>query len=378
MEKNRNPIPNAPTPAMHSASIPPQHNPSSKGQPYIPNLQGPQKDQNQVNKYTASSMKMSSSFPASLPPNNSNEIRNTEGEDFMQLFQEAGLGGIAKDVGMVQDKTMKPLSESSINKRGNPDPLSNIQPSKRSKNGERGTVLGLRDFSLMVCQKVKAKGHTTHTCVADELVQEMLYPTDGRKAVQYDEKNIRRRVYDALNVLMAMGIIAKDKKELRWKGLPSNPFNEIELLARKKQELKVTIEKKREQLQELLLQQIAFKNLIHRNIRKEAEERKRGEQKSPDIHTKIPLPFIVISTSSNTIIQCEMSEDRSDVFFNFSAAFEIKDDNEILKRLQMHKAPSEMLPHLIPNHLIPYLSPDSSKSSSVEPPTGGNENGFKR
>lgn len=39
---------------------------------------------------------------------------------------------------------------------------------------------------------------------------------------QYDEKNIRRRVYDALNVLMAMEIISKEKKEIRWKGLPSH------------------------------------------------------------------------------------------------------------------------------------------------------------
>ena len=29
-------------------------------------------------------------------------------------------------------------------------------------------------------------------------------------------KNIRRRVYDALNVLMAMSIIAKEKKEIRF------------------------------------------------------------------------------------------------------------------------------------------------------------------
>ncbi len=37
-----------------------------------------------------------------------------------------------------------------------------------------------------------------------------------------DQKNIRRRVYDALNVLMAMNIISKDKKEIRWIGLPTN------------------------------------------------------------------------------------------------------------------------------------------------------------
>lgn len=46
----------------------------------------------------------------------------------------------------------------------------------------------------------------------------------------YDEKNIRRRVYDALNVLMAMDIISKDKKEIQWKGLPRTSLNDIEEL----------------------------------------------------------------------------------------------------------------------------------------------------
>ncbi len=40
--------------------------------------------------------------------------------------------------------------------------------------------------------------------------------TDGN----YDEKNIRRRVYDALNVLMAVGVIRKEKKEIVWGGWP--------------------------------------------------------------------------------------------------------------------------------------------------------------
>jgi hypothetical protein len=36
----------------------------------------------------------------------------------------------------------------------------------------------------------------------------------------HDEKNIRRRVYDALNVLEAVGILGKDKKDIRWCGWP--------------------------------------------------------------------------------------------------------------------------------------------------------------
>lgn len=46
----------------------------------------------------------------------------------------------------------------------------------------------------------------------------------------HDEKNIRRRVYDALNVLMALNIISKDKKEIKWRGLPLNYQQEYENL----------------------------------------------------------------------------------------------------------------------------------------------------
>jgi len=45
---------------------------------------------------------------------------------------------------------------------------------------------------------------------------------------QFDQKNIRRRVYDALNVLMAMNIISKEKKEIRWIGLPTNTAQECQ------------------------------------------------------------------------------------------------------------------------------------------------------
>jgi hypothetical protein len=46
---------------------------------------------------------------------------------------------------------------------------------------------------------------------------------------QYDEKNVRRRAYDVLNVLMAMDIISKDKKEIQWKGLPPSAIEKLKV-----------------------------------------------------------------------------------------------------------------------------------------------------
>ena len=91
-----------------------------------------------------------------------------------------------------------------------------------------------------VWMKVMEKQKTNYNEVADELVQEFreeaaqvrvaqgLPPTPGpgelvdesrRDNPNLDERNVRRRVYDALNVLIALGIIIKHKKEIIWKGL---------------------------------------------------------------------------------------------------------------------------------------------------------------
>ena len=85
---------------------------------------------------------------------------------------------------------------------------------------------------MKVCEKVEQKARTTYNEVADELVAEFAIeaaegPTRSAQDQAYDEKNIRRRVYDALNVLMAMNIIAKRKKEIMWKGLPATGDGDV-------------------------------------------------------------------------------------------------------------------------------------------------------
>jgi len=257
-----------------------------------------------------------------------------------------------------REKVSEDVNKTTGAKRKAPGPPKgrSKQTKKSKKKGQTGRSSkigkGLRHFSMKVCKKVEEKNVTTYNEVADELVREFAKIDDteegAEKTKSYDEKNIRRRVYDALNVLMAMDIISKHKKEIRWKGLPSNAKHDLDALQNQRLKLLSSIQEKKAHLQELLLQQIAFKNLIARNSQcEDASE-----------ETKIPLPFIIINTSNQTVIRCEMAEDRGDIFFNFSAPFEIHDDNEILKRLKLHHAPYEELPNLIPRQLIPYL-PDS-------------------
>jgi len=203
------------------------------------------------------------------------------------------------------------------------DAFSDVKRRKSEKGGK-----GLRHFSMKVCEKVQAKGSTSYNEVADELVNELTdprctSPTDQ----QYDQKNIRRRVYDALNVLMAMNIISKEKKEIRWLGLPTNSIQEANGLEQDKAKRMERIKAKTQQLQDLLLQQIAFKNLVERN--KEREKR----EGPPPPNSAIQLPFIIVNTSKKTVIDCSISNDKMEYLFNFDDTFEIHDDMEVLKRM---------------------------------------------
>lgn len=199
--------------------------------------------------------------------------------------------------------------------------------SKRRKAADK-IGKGLRHFSMKVCEKVRTKGFTSYNEVADELVAEFTAGIHGSSDnQQYDQKNIRRRVYDALNVLMAMNIISKEKKEIRWLGLPTNSIQECTALQKDKHSKLERIQQKTQQLHDLILQQISFKSLVERNKMAEA----RGVKPSPS--SAIHLPFIVVNTSDKALIDCSISNDKMEYMFNFNKKFQIYDDIDILKRM---------------------------------------------
>jgi len=274
------------------------------------------------------------------------------------------------------------------------------------------TSRGLRHFSMKVCEKVEEKGTTTYNEVADELVRELNQaeeainkaaiargevpikkkikkPTNGKSKKNHDDKNIRRRVYDALNVLMAMDIITKDKKEITWRGLPGRRVQDhlgdgsgddkrnVNGLSRRQRVQQLQdelakrqedIRRKRDCLKELMLQNVCFQNLLGRNHAREVEEMRHvsapnmcGEDAHDDKcdvkeikNEKIPLPFIIVSTDSKAVVQCEMCPERTNVSFDFSLPFEINDDNEILKKLGMGYTSREALQRSLPPDLFHY------------------------
>ncbi|XP_035920014.1 uncharacterized protein LOC118517697 [Anopheles stephensi] len=230
--------------------------------------------------------------------------------------------------------------------------------SRRQKTDKAGR--GLRHFSMKVCEKVKAKGTTTYNEVANELVaEETQNHHPGVDPATYDQKNIRRRVYDALNVLMAMKIISKEKKEIRWHGLPtSNTLHECEELEKENEKARRRIEVKQQQLLDLVQQHVALKSLIARN--KSNEER--GLVPNPS--SAVQLPFIIVNTDRKNNINCNISNDKSEYSFKFDDSFEIHDDVQILKRIglslglekgQYSEAELKKIKSMVPKSVEKYI-----------------------
>lgn len=161
------------------------------------------------------------------------------------------------------------------------------------------------------------KGKTTYNEVSNELVREYTMST-GRII---EQKNIKRRIYDAFNVLVAMNIIEKDKKEIKWVGSPE--LDNISNLRKTKSEIKERISKKREILEELKRQYELYEKLTERNIVNQ-------KYNSNEI---IRLPFVLVHTSCMDEVYCAMNEERSNFTFTFSQPFWIYDDCEIIRKI---------------------------------------------
>eukprot|EP01117_Protostelium_nocturnum_P008646 TRINITY_DN3102_c0_g1_i2.p1 TRINITY_DN3102_c0_g1~~TRINITY_DN3102_c0_g1_i2.p1 ORF type:complete len:365 (+),score=128.59 TRINITY_DN3102_c0_g1_i2:165-1259(+) len=326
-----------------------------------------------------------SEFSTPRKQNASQNQNEEEGEslhdEFMTLMRNNGMESIAKEAGVIKNGSIPSLREynqssrskdssnlvgnvkreeesasfsagrdrkhriSSLNGSDSQDSNNNeinietvevneVGPYKKRKKGSKAAddskSKGLRHFSLKVCEKVEQKKTTTYNEVADELVIDLQKEKEG----PVDEKNIRRRVYDALNVLMAMNIIAKDKKEIRWIGSPTNSKMELEILKGDLDSLIQRIKKKQLDNYDLEYQHKAYSSLLERNNQHQLNHQKDPQNVPPvDPSSQIYLPFIIVNTKNTTVIECEVSDDRSAYFFNFNLPFELHDDSEILKRM---------------------------------------------
>ncbi|KAK4342902.1 hypothetical protein RND71_038718 [Anisodus tanguticus] len=207
-----------------------------------------------------------------------------------------------------------------------------ISGMEKLKKGSKIVGGGLRQYSIMVCKKVEDKGRITYSEVADEIIAEFM-ATESNSSVllnESDEKNIRRRVYDSLNVLMALDIIERDRKEIRWKGLPNSDARDMEETKKRHVELMAKIGKKAAYLKDLEEQLASLQNLKLRNeqLLKSTSGPSQG----------FSLPFILVQTAPHAMVEVEISEDMQLVHFDFnSVPFSLHDDAYVLKLMRHYE-----------------------------------------
>merc|ERR1712196_444670 len=125
-------------------------------------------------------------------------------------------------------------------------------------------------------------------------------------------------------------------------GLPCNGETSLQMLEKQKEDLE-------QEIQDQLVQQMAFVRLVERNKAKAKLEKKTGQLAPLDDETKIALPFIVLSADDDTTIECDLSEQKDQVHFTFSKAYKADDDAEVLKKLNLHKATKAEIQKIIKN-----------------------------
>mmetsp|Transcript_11310 Transcript_11310/g.19973 ORF Transcript_11310/g.19973 Transcript_11310/m.19973 type:complete len:404 (-) Transcript_11310:126-1337(-) len=164
--------------------------------------------------------------------------------------------------------------------------------------------------------------------------------------MRYFSERVATRVCDTLDVLVAIGFATKENNRYEYRPMSQNPTRDLAMMQQERLALVSTIRAKSRRLEELLMQSIALRNLAERNTVLSSSV--------PD-DQKIPLPFIVVSTNKDTVIECEMAENRSDILFNFNQPFQIHDDASVLRRLNLHRINREALSKLLPERLAKFV-----------------------
>jgi len=291
---------------------------------------------------------------------------------FVRSLKEAGLDNLATKLKILQDGKFAALADSQdekmstlLGKRSqNLDGQGDAKTSQLQRKRRREIVTGGKAQSeslppnnaqslvtaAQVLQKIRQEQTITYQDLASSLIKSvheiLTVPGEGTPLSPEEDKTLRRRIYDVINVLIAMGLVDKDQNMLSWTSVPNSTERDYVILDKERRDLLKRISDKRAQLRELMMQTTAVHNLAERN-------RKRSKDVDPE--NRLPLPFVVVSTNKDAIIECEVTESRTDVVLNMSEPFKVHDDTEILKRMKLHEASQETLKKLFPEALHGFI-----------------------
>ena len=207
---------------------------------------------------------------------------------------------------------------------------------KSHYQSSRNTAFGLKEISKRVMEIIKQSGKTTYKAISDQIVNEI-----SEKSLK-DEKNIRRRIYDSLNVMKSMKLFNRDRdsKTIMWNyGQEFDPLDELEdknEFNEKNKEnkidssdiasLKKEIKEKSNKLELLRMELIGLKNVLERNARE--------NDKIPE-EQKLYFPFIVIEfpTNKDPKINVALNDNKTKAHFGFDEVISMYGDLDAVSKI---------------------------------------------
>jgi transcription factor Dp-1 len=211
-----------------------------------------------------------------------------------------------------------------------------------SEQGTPQKAKGLKYLTSLVKQLVSDHQPTSYKEVAVRLMQDLVQ-SRGSERVR-EEKNVRRRVYDAINVLIAAGVLDKDGKNVIWK--EKWDAAEVEERRNEVEEAQYIVKAKRAELSEILSKYVAIQHLVHRN------------KKSLSTSHKVPFPFLMVGTSdsSDNSVSIQANHNSSSIHLKMARHFSMFGDMDVLMKLHSSKPHFGQLAKFLPHRdLSKYL-----------------------
>jgi len=237
---------------------------------------------------------------------------------------------------------------------------------------------GLKYLSNKICETLSVMRKTTQ----EEMIATLFrsFKADGG-GYEESEKSIRRRIYDTLNVLLALGLVTRAKQEIEWTGcfsedialaegeLPTkNNDNNGDFTNKmscfqppgqnnKEAVTSANVKETPKRLQEKRLQsdfksrETSLRDQIAQIHQRVAEKRKLYDEdalqfartktlldrnrnsKRRKAENEIHLPFLVVQSPRTTNVMWEATKDQHSVQLHFTEDFEIHNDFDVLRMM---------------------------------------------
>jgi len=206
----------------------------------------------------------------------------------------------------------------------------------KTEKNPKNKLFGLKEISNRVMDIIKQNGKTTYKDISDQIVDEI------KEKSSKEENNLRRRIYDSLNVMRNMNLFIQDKqsKAIMWNYAQEfDPLNEVQNKNEEYEENMLESDNIIELKKEIKLKKAKVNSLEKdlQALNKVLDRNKKEHEKIPE-NKKLYFPLIIVEFISNQEqkINVAFNEDQTKVHLGFDKANFMYGDLDIVSKIGNH------------------------------------------